>query len=276
MVGELLVFQRTPPWFGPTPDYHDEVSDRAALALRPRAVLQRVEPVLHLLADGRRRARQRRASTTTWEPKGESVSDDERHRPHDAHRLPRAWSSPTGPTCSRRSCRTTRPAPSGCCATTASGPARSSATTCGSSPTAIREITPDGHRHRRRRGARGRRHHLRHRLPGVEVPHADEGHRPRRRRPARAVGAATPAPTSASPIPGFPNLFCLYGPNTNIVVNGSIVYFSECGVRYILGCSSMLLARRPPGARGPQGRARRVQRAGRRREPAAWRGAGPT
>ena len=25
-VGELLVFQRTPPWFGPTPDYHDPVS----------------------------------------------------------------------------------------------------------------------------------------------------------------------------------------------------------------------------------------------------------
>ena len=41
-------------------------------------------------------------------------------------------------------------------------------------------------------------------------------------------------------IPGFPNLFCLYGPNTNIVVNGSIVYFSECGVRYILGCLALL------------------------------------
>ena len=39
-------------------------------------------------------------------------------------------------------------------------------------------------------------------------------------------------------VPGFPNLFCLYGPNTNIVINGSIVYFSECGVRYILGCSA--------------------------------------
>ena len=25
-VGELLVFQRTPPWLGPTPDYHDRVS----------------------------------------------------------------------------------------------------------------------------------------------------------------------------------------------------------------------------------------------------------
>ena len=42
-------------------------------------------------------------------------------------------------------------------------------------------------------------------------------------------------------IPGFPNFFCLYGPNTNIVVNGSIIYFSECGVRYILGCLELLL-----------------------------------
>ena len=41
-------------------------------------------------------------------------------------------------------------------------------------------------------------------------------------------------------IPNFPNLFCLYGPNTNIVVNGSIIYFSECGVRYILGCLKLL------------------------------------
>ena len=42
-------------------------------------------------------------------------------------------------------------------------------------------------------------------------------------------------------VPGFPNLFCLYGPNTNIVVNGSIVYFSECGSRYILGLVKLLL-----------------------------------
>ncbi len=42
-------------------------------------------------------------------------------------------------------------------------------------------------------------------------------------------------------VPGYPNLFCLYGPNTNIVVNGSIVYFSECEVRYVLGCIELLL-----------------------------------
>ena len=42
-------------------------------------------------------------------------------------------------------------------------------------------------------------------------------------------------------VPDFPNLFCLYGPNTNIVINGSIIYFSECGVGYILDCLRLLL-----------------------------------
>ena len=43
-------------------------------------------------------------------------------------------------------------------------------------------------------------------------------------------------------LPGFPNLFLLYGPNTNIVVNGSITYFSECEVHYVVGCLRGLLA----------------------------------
>ncbi|HET7335222.1 MAG TPA: NAD(P)/FAD-dependent oxidoreductase [Rhizomicrobium sp.] len=42
-------------------------------------------------------------------------------------------------------------------------------------------------------------------------------------------------------IPNFPNLFVTYGPNTNSVVNGSIIFFSECEVHYILGCIEMLL-----------------------------------
>jgi 4-hydroxyacetophenone monooxygenase len=42
-------------------------------------------------------------------------------------------------------------------------------------------------------------------------------------------------------VPSFPNLFLLYGPNTNIVVNGSIIFFSECAVRYVLGCIELLL-----------------------------------
>ena len=42
-------------------------------------------------------------------------------------------------------------------------------------------------------------------------------------------------------VPGFPNFFMCYGPNTNIVVNGSIVFFSECEVRYILGCLALAM-----------------------------------
>ena len=56
--------------------------------------------------------------------------------------------------------------------------------------------------------------------------------------------AGTPRAFKGITIPGFPNFFCCYGPNTNIVVNGSIIFFSECEVRYILGCIALLLSRR--------------------------------
>ncbi|MBI2710740.1 MAG: NAD(P)/FAD-dependent oxidoreductase [Actinobacteria bacterium] len=42
-------------------------------------------------------------------------------------------------------------------------------------------------------------------------------------------------------VPGFPNLFLLYGPNTNIVINGSIIYFSECEVHYVVEAMRLLL-----------------------------------
>jgi 4-hydroxyacetophenone monooxygenase len=44
-------------------------------------------------------------------------------------------------------------------------------------------------------------------------------------------------------VAGFPNLFLLYGPNTNIVINGSIVYFSECGVRLAVELVGEMLRR---------------------------------
>ena len=42
-------------------------------------------------------------------------------------------------------------------------------------------------------------------------------------------------------LPGFPSLFLMYGPNTNIVVNGSIIYFSECEAHYITEAVRLLL-----------------------------------
>ncbi|WP_433605560.1 flavin-containing monooxygenase [Dactylosporangium sp. CA-139114] len=43
-------------------------------------------------------------------------------------------------------------------------------------------------------------------------------------------------------VPGFPNLFCLYGPNTNLAGHGgSIIHMSECGVTYLLDAVRHLL-----------------------------------
>ncbi|GGS51331.1 flavin-binding monooxygenase [Planobispora rosea] len=45
-------------------------------------------------------------------------------------------------------------------------------------------------------------------------------------------------------VPNFPNLFLLYGPNTNLGHN-SIVFMIECQVRYIMGCLPHLTERGP-------------------------------
>ncbi|EID18219.1 flavin-containing monooxygenase [Mycolicibacterium phlei] len=43
-------------------------------------------------------------------------------------------------------------------------------------------------------------------------------------------------------VPGFPNFFCMFGPGTNAVNGASIIYNSECQMRYIMGCIDMVLA----------------------------------
>ncbi len=37
-------------------------------------------------------------------------------------------------------------------------------------------------------------------------------------------------------VPGFPNLFCMQGPNTGLGHGGSAIFQSECQARYITGC----------------------------------------
>jgi 4-hydroxyacetophenone monooxygenase len=43
-------------------------------------------------------------------------------------------------------------------------------------------------------------------------------------------------------VPSFPNLFCMFGPGTNAVNGASIIYNSECQMRYVIGCIDMVLA----------------------------------
>ncbi|MBX3093335.1 MAG: NAD(P)/FAD-dependent oxidoreductase [Cryobacterium sp.] len=42
-------------------------------------------------------------------------------------------------------------------------------------------------------------------------------------------------------IPHFPNLYCLYGPNTNLVVNGSATFMTEAAVDYILASITTMI-----------------------------------
>jgi 4-hydroxyacetophenone monooxygenase len=42
-------------------------------------------------------------------------------------------------------------------------------------------------------------------------------------------------------IPGFPNFFCMYGPGTNLASGGSLIFHSECEIRYIMGCLDLLM-----------------------------------
>ena len=42
-------------------------------------------------------------------------------------------------------------------------------------------------------------------------------------------------------VPNFPNLFCIYGPGTNLAFGGSLIFHSECQVRYAMSCIQALL-----------------------------------
>jgi 4-hydroxyacetophenone monooxygenase len=42
-------------------------------------------------------------------------------------------------------------------------------------------------------------------------------------------------------VPNFPNLFCLYGPGTNLAHGGSLIFQSECQVNYVMEALRLLL-----------------------------------
>jgi 4-hydroxyacetophenone monooxygenase len=238
VVGELRVFQRTPPWLAPTPDYHDEVEPGQRWLYRHVPSYSEFNRfwIFWRMGDG---ALEAVRVDEAWEPKGQAVS-----AANDLGRMmftaymeaefadrPDLLQAvlPTYPVGAKRILRDNgiwpatlkrdnvrlitddiaRITPGGI--VTADGEEHEvDVLIYGTGFTASAFLTP--------MQVFGR--------DGVELHEHWAGD-------ARAYLGVT--------VPGFPNLFCLYGPNTNIVVNGSIVYFSECGVRYILGCLGLLL-----------------------------------
>ena len=57
----------------------------------------------------------------------------------------------------------------------------------------------------------------------------------------REMWGERPAAHLGITVPGFPNLFCTYGPGTNLVHGGSLIFHSECQVRYITQCLEALI-----------------------------------
>lgn len=240
-VGELMVFQRTPAWMGPTPDYHDEVSpgQRWLYGHVPSYSEWNRFCIFWRMGDG---SLDNVRVDPDWDGGGTSVSEtndfvrmmlvDYLKAEFDDRPDLLEQATPSYPPGAKRMIRD-----NGVWARTLKRANVALVTT------GIREITPTGVV-----TADGREH-------AVDVIIYGTGFSASKfLTPMQVTGRGgldlhehwdgeARAYLGIS-IPAFPNLFCLYGPNTNIVVNGSIIYFSECGVRYTLGCLELLLRER--------------------------------
>jgi 4-hydroxyacetophenone monooxygenase len=58
----------------------------------------------------------------------------------------------------------------------------------------------------------------------------------------RASWGERPAAHLGITVPGYPNFFCMYGPGTNLASGGSLIFHSECQMRYISECLDHLIA----------------------------------
>jgi 4-hydroxyacetophenone monooxygenase len=237
--GELLVFQRTPNWFAPTPDYHDEVPGGM------RWLMQRVGPygpwyrvwLFWRMHEGLLPAA---VVDPEWESEGQrSVS-----APNEMVRLllsayieaefadrPDLLPAvlPQYPPMAKRIIRD-----NGVWARTLKRDDVSLITERIERITPDGIVTADGVEHRVDVLIYGTGFCASEFLTPMQVTGRDgvDLHE-RWKGDARAYLGIT--------VPEFPNLFCLYGPNTNIVINGSIIYFSECEVRYVTEAVRLLL-----------------------------------
>jgi 4-hydroxyacetophenone monooxygenase len=58
----------------------------------------------------------------------------------------------------------------------------------------------------------------------------------------RTTWGERPAAYLGITVPNFPNFFCMYGPGTNLAHGGSLIFHSECQMRYITQAVELLIA----------------------------------
>ena len=76
-------------------------------------------------------------------------------------------------------------------------------------------------------------------------------------------------------VPGYPNFFCMYGPGTNLAHGGSLIFHSECQMRYITECLELLITGGACVARTARGQGDRLARTQSRPRCASWYGHSP-
>ena len=86
----------------------------------------------------------------------------------------------------------------------------------------------------------------------------------------RELWGERPAAYLGITVPGFPNLFCMYGPGTNLAHGGSLIFHSECQMRYITQCLEELIDGGHRTMEPRQERLRRLARALPGRDARRW------
>ena len=228
-VEHLTIFQRSRHWVTPNPVYHRPVTDAREVAVRQRALLRGLVPLPAVLeqrrphlpgvpgrpgmADARHLDQPAEREAATHHDRAPRARAGRHARPGrpGAPRLPAAREAhaagqrlvPDAPARQRRAGQRagSRASPS---TAWSRPPATSTRPTSSCSPPASTRTSSCGRWRSPRRGVR---------------LHDEWGEDP------RAYLGIT--------VPGFPNLFCLYGPNTNPVV-GSVVFMLECQVDYVV------------------------------------------
>jgi 4-hydroxyacetophenone monooxygenase len=244
-VGEMRLFLRNPPWTVPTPNYHAVLPPGPGVAVQDGAVLPPVVPLLPVLdlrrgTQGFRRGGPRLARGSWLAGPGAISAKNQQLRQTLTRHLRGEYEGrpdlqrvmiPRYPPYAKRMLRD-----NGVWARALKQP---HVTVVGERIERITRdgvVTADGIEHRLDvivycTGFRAWRF-----LSGIEVTGRGGAdlHQRWGQDPTAYLGIT---------VPDFPNLFCLYGPNTNLVVNASIVMFSECAVHYVMECLRLLLER---------------------------------
>ena len=237
-VGELKVFQRTPPWMLPTSDYHEEIDEQLLWMIREMPYLDRWLRFYQfwIAVEGRRRFVE---IDPEWHENGSVSSLNAQMRRGLIGRLEEQLEDrpdllekmiPAYPPGSKRMLRDN--------GVWSAALKRHNVDLVTEN---IREIVPSGIV-----TEDGERHDL------DVIVYATGFEASEFLAPMRIFGrngselreqwGNDPRAYLGITVPGFPNFFCLYGPNTALVVNGSAFFMSEAGVNYIVGCLKLLLA----------------------------------